>query len=110
MATYAELSAADQAIVQNTVNLIRAAAGERARAWNRQKAVADDDNAIALVTSIDAGETIPNTSGLAGADDMTRAELVAIWNTLEADRTANDDATNRAAFSKAAGINAIIAG
>ena len=106
MATYAELSAEDQAVVDNTINLIRAAAGERARAWNRQKAIADDSNAIALVTSIDAGATIPNTSGLAGADDMTRSELVAVWNTLEEDRAANDDATNRAAFSKAAGVNA----
>lgn len=108
MATYAELSPEDRAIVDNTVNLIRASAGERARAWNRQKAIADDANAVALVVSIDAGGTIPNTSGLAGADDMTRSELVAVWNTLEEDRTANDDATNRAAFAKAAGINAMI--
>lgn len=108
MATYAELSAEDKAVVQNTVNMIRAACGERARAWNRQKAIADDSNAIALVSSIDAGGIIPNTSGLAGADDMTRSELVAVWNTLEEDRTANDDAANRAAFSKAAGINAMI--
>lgn len=108
MALYSELSPQDQAVVQNVVNLIRASCGERSRAWNRQKAIADDSNAIALVVSVDAGETIPNTSGLAGADDMTRAELVAVWNTLEEDRTANDDATNRAAFSKAAGINAMI--
>lgn len=110
MALYSELSAEDQAVVQNTINLIRAAAGERARAWNRQKAIADDSNAIALITSIDPGETIPNTSNLAGADDMSRSELVSLWNTIELDRTANDDATNRAAMSKAAGINAMIAG
>jgi hypothetical protein len=88
--------------------MVRASAGERARAWNRQKSIADDTNAIALLTSIDAGDTVPNTSGLAGADDMTRSELVAVWNLLELDRTANDDATNRAAMSKAAGINAMI--
>ena len=108
MATYAELSAEDRAIVDNTVNMIRASAGEMARAWNRLKAIADDSNATALVTSIDAGETIPNTSGLAGADDMTRSELVAVWTVLNGIRTTNDTAPNRAAFSKAAGVNAMI--
>jgi len=108
MATYEELSAADKAVVDNTVNLIRAASGERARAWNRQRAIASDTNAVALVVSIDAGATIPNTSGLAGADDLTRAELVAAWNTLELDRTANDTPANRASFAKACGINATL--
>ena len=108
MATYAELSPADKLIVDNTVNLIRHAAGERARAWNRQKAIADDSNAIALILSIDPGETIPLTGGQAGADDLTRAELVSLWNLLEGDRTTNDDATNRALMSKAAGINAML--
>ena len=108
MPTYQELSPEDRAVVDNTINLIRASCGEKARAWNRQKAIADDTNAIALVTSIDAGATIPNTSGLAGADDMTRSELVAVWTALEADRSANDTPTNRAGFSKAAGINALL--
>lgn len=105
MATYNSLSDSDKAVVQNTVNLIRSASGERARAWNRQKAIADDSNAVALLTSLDAGETIPNTSGLAGADDMTRAEFVSLWNILESDRTTNDNATNRAKIAKACGIN-----
>lgn len=105
MALYSALNPADRAIVDNTVNLIRAAAGERARAWNRQMAIAADSNAIALVVSVDSGATIPNTSGLAGADDLTRAELVAVWQLLEADRAANDTSQNRANISKACGIN-----
>lgn len=108
MATYAELSPSDRAVVDNTVNLIRAAAGNKARAWNQQRAIADDTNAVALIVSIDPGGVIPNTSGLAGADDMTRNELVAVWAALEADRTANDTPANRASFSKAAGINALL--
>ena len=108
MATYASLSDSDRAVVDNIVNMVRASAGERARAWNRQKSIADDTNAVALLVSIEPSDTIPNTSGLAGADDMTRSELVDVWSLLELDRIANDNVTNRAAMSKAAGINAMI--
>ena len=108
MATYNSLSNSDKAVVQNTVNLIRAGAGEFAKVYNHLKAIADDTNATALVISVDAGDTIPNTSGLAGADDMTRTELVALFNTLDTIRVANDDAAFRASASKAAGINALL--
>ena len=108
MATYASLSTEDQAIVQNTVNLIRAGSGEMARVFNHLKAVADDTNAVNLVLSIDAGDTIPNTSGLAGADDMTRTEMVTLYNLLDAIRATEDTAGFRAQASKAAGINALL--
>lgn len=108
MALYSELSAADKAVVQNTANFIRASIGEKAKGWNRVKAIADDTNAVGLVMSIDAGDTIPNTSGLAGADDLTRTELVALYTLLNNDRVANDTAPNRAAMSKGAGINALL--
>ena len=108
MALYSELSAQDQAVVQNTVNLIRAGAGEIAKVFNHLNAIAADTNATALVTSVDAGETIPLTSGLGGADSMTRAELVAMYNILIAMRDVYDTPTNRAAWSKAAGINALL--
>ena len=108
MATYAELSDSDKAVVQNVANLIRAGAGELGQIFNHIKAIADDTNATGLVTSIDAGETIPNTSGLAGADDLTRTELVALYNLLNGIRTTHDTAANRAAMSKGAGINALL--
>lgn len=108
MALYSDLSASDKAVVQNTVNLIRASIGDKAKGWNRVRAIADDTNAVNLVTSIDAAEIIPNTSGLAGADDLTRTEVVALYNLLNADRTTNDTAANRAAMSKGAGINAML--
>lgn len=106
--TFADLSATDQAVVQNTVNLIRAGAGETARLFNHLRAIAEDTNAVALVTSIDPAETIPNTSGLAGADDLTRAEVVALYMILDGIRTATDGASFRAQASKAAGINALL--
>lgn len=108
MATYDSLGPSDKAIVDNTVNLIRSAIGELGQGWNHLRAIIDDTNAISLVTSIDAGGTIPNTSGLAGADDLTRSELVTLYNLLKTIRDANDTPTNRAAMSKAAGINALL--
>lgn len=108
MATYASLSAEDQGIVQNTTNLIRGCAGEMAKIWNKIKAIADDSNATGLVTSLDANEIIPDTSNLAGADDLTRTEVVNLYTLLNAIRTTNDTAGNRAAMSKACGINATI--
>lgn len=108
MATYDSLSDSDKAVVQNTVNLIRAAAGEVAKSWNHLKAIADDTNAVALVLSIDATDTIPNTSGLAGADDLTRQEVQNLYTDMDGIRSANDDASFRAAASKAAGVNALL--
>lgn len=108
MATYSSLNAQDKLIVDNTINLLRASAGEIARVFNHLVAIAADTNAVALVTSIDPGEVIPNTSGLAGADELTRTEVVALYNALNAIRTANDTAPNRAAWSKAAGINGML--
>lgn len=108
MALYSSLPDGDKAIVQNMANQVRAAIAAKARGWNLVKAIADDTNAVGLVTSIDAGDTIPNTSGLAGADDLTRTELVALYTLLNNDRTTNDTAQNRAAMSKAAGINALL--
>ena len=108
MGLYNDLSPSDKAVVQNTANLIRASIGSLGNGWNVIKAIADDANAVALVTSIDAGDTIPNTSGLAGADDMTRTELVAMYNLLKSIRDTNDTTNNRNAMSKAAGINALL--
>ena len=108
MATYASLSNQDKSVVQNAVNLVRAGAGEMARVFNHLLAIANDTNAVALITSIDPDESIPNTSGLAGADDVTRTEIVTLYNLLNGIRTVNDDASFRAQASKAAGINALL--
>lgn len=108
MATYASLSTTDKAIVDNTTNLLRASAGELARILNRIKAITDDTNATGLVTSLDNGQVIPNTSGLAGADDLTKEEVVSLYTLLNGIKTTYDTTQNRAALSKAAGINAIL--
>lgn len=110
MATYASLNTQDKKIVDNAVNLIRGSCGEMARIWNRIKSIADDSNATGLITSLDAGEVIPQSSDLAGADELTRTEVVSLYNLLNGIRTTNDTTPNRNAMSKAAGINAMIQG
>jgi NADH:ubiquinone oxidoreductase subunit D len=108
MPTYANLTAADRAIVDNATNTIRSACGEMARIFNHVKAIADDTNATGLVTSLDAGQVVPQTSGLAGAATLTREEVIALYNLLAGIRTTNDTPANRAAMSKAAGVNAML--
>lgn len=113
MALYNSLTPQDKAVVQNTVNLVRAGAGELCRVFNHLVAIANDTNAVNLIMSIDvgAGGIIPNESGLAGADDLTRDEIVALYTYLNAIRvhaTAGDTAAFRAQASKAAGINALL--
>ena len=103
MGTYAALSAEDQAIVQSTVQMIRGASGSVGRVFNTLTAIADDSNAIGLITSIDAGEIIPNESGMAGADSLTRAEVGSIWTDLTTMKSSHDTDGNRAAWSKSAG-------
>lgn len=108
MATYASLSDSDKAVVQNAVNLIRAGAGEIGQVFNHLRAIAQDTNATALIASVDATDTIPNSSGLAGSDDLTRAEVLALWTVLNDARVAIDSAAFRTQASKAAGINALL--
>ena len=103
MPAYDALSDSDKAVVQSTIQLIRAASGSVGRVFNALKAIEDDTNAIALITSVTAGDTIPNQSGLAGADDMTRTELAAVWSDFVTMKASHDTAGSRAAWSKAAG-------
>lgn len=105
MATYASLNAEDKKIVDNTVNLIRGAASLVFRSFNRIKAIADDSNATGLVLSIDPNEVIPNTSSLPGSDELTRTEIVTLYNLINGIRTTNDTAPNRASASKAVGAD-----
>lgn len=77
MATYASLTADQQALVQSFVNGLRGAdiklqavmsdALVLGAAWN--------GGVSTIVQSLDAGETIPNTSGLDGAQGLAPADV-----------------------------------
>lgn len=104
MATYASLSAEDKAVVDNFTNIMRTTAGEFARALNHMNAIAQDSNAVAIFQTLDAGEYVPNRSGLAGADSMTKAELQSVFLVFDALVTSHNTTANRNAWTKMAGI------
>jgi hypothetical protein len=108
MPHYDELTVSEKAVAQNTIQLIRAASGSVGKMFNSLRAIQDDANAIAIITSITGSDTAPNQSGLSGADDMTGDELVSIWENLSAMKEAYDTPTNRAAWSKAAGATNLL--
>ena len=116
MATYASLSPEDKAVLQNGMNLIRAAAGEICRHFNHQIALSKDANLQAILASVDNTEVIPNTSGLGGADDMTKQELSNLYTYIANMRVIvgtyptgrGESPEFRAAASKAAGVNAML--
>ena len=53
MATYASLPPEDIAVLQNGMNMIRAAAGEICRHFNHQIALSQDTNLITILNSLD---------------------------------------------------------
>lgn len=102
---YADLTQQEKDILDNGVTLLRAAMGEHARMWNHVQAISEDSNMLAIATGLNAGEVIPNASGLAGAADLTQQEVVDIYTFLNGVQNTNDDATFRARATKAAGID-----
>lgn len=107
MATFEELSEEDQAIVQNMDRQVRGSIADVARLLNLVQAIRDDDHAVGLVQSLDAGVTIPKSDNLAGSASLTKAELVSLFNTLTTIADNHDTDANRADWSKAVGINAM---
>lgn len=112
MATYASLTDEQKNILQNMTNLLRSWAGETGRTNNHGEAINDDYNAqtSVILTSLDAGEVIPNTSGLAGAASLTKEEvttLVSHVQNMQADMSTHTSGFNtaalRQAWTKAAG-------
>ena len=112
MATYASLSQADKDIL---------AAWERnLRGWINNNISRGIIQARALKASLDAaggagdildsldvGETVPNSSGIAGAHDMTKAEWATLRSAgLNAFLTSYDTTAVRALAAKAAGPTA----
>lgn len=107
MATYASLGQEDKAVVDNFTNILRAACGECARLMNHLTALQNDSNAVTIFNTIDSTESVPNMSGLAGADSMLKSELVTIYQELIGGGTSlltKNTTANRNLWTKAAGI------
>ena len=80
MAEYDSLTAEQKSILQAFTNFVRGWAGEQARANNHAEAANNDYNAqvSAIISSLDGGEVIPLTTGLAGAASLTKEDLIAM--------------------------------
>jgi hypothetical protein len=117
MATYASLTTEEKNILQNMTNMLRGWAGEQARTNNHAEVINDDYNAqvVTLLTSLDAGEVIPNTSGLAGAASLTKEEVTTlvshvqnILTDMSTHTSGFNTTTLRQAWTKAAGAANLI--
>jgi hypothetical protein len=105
MATYAELSTEDKAVVQAFMGLLRPCCGELARTGNHAEVIytAYFAHAKAILDTLDAGELVPNESGLSGAEALPN-ELIqdGLMAYIEGLRQLNTQ-PHRQAYSRAAG-------
>ena len=85
MATYACLTQEQKDILQASTNLVRSWTGEQARTNNHADAINNDYNAqtVTIINSLDAGEIIPNTSGLSGAASLTKEQYITLISHLQ---------------------------
>lgn len=111
---YTDLTPEQQADIQSVLQIIRPTVGtmrQTVNVWRNVLALygANSDFRAALLL-LAAGDTIPNTSGLAGASSVTKAELTnptgGILADMQAVVTTWDDATRLALCVKLAGVNA----
>lgn len=107
MTTYANLTDEQKLIARDQVNQLRALAGQIARTIVQGKVVQiaiDADNGLRdIVTELDPGEVVPNESGLAGAQSLSRADLASLVAVLDALITANDVQATRELLAQANG-------
>lgn len=111
---YSELSVEQQEALQNLVNPLRSFAAELAQLSNLGIGLAAAWNGGIgdIVASLDAEESIPSTSGLTGARDATKEDVLAfIGYAIDLSNTANNTpgggyntAFHRALAVKLAGI------
>jgi hypothetical protein len=78
MTTWASLTADQQALVESLANSVRGAFTTAASLTKQGQVIAAAYNGgiSTILNSLDAGETIPNTSGLSGAQGLAPADLI----------------------------------
>jgi hypothetical protein len=109
---YADLTTEQKESVQAMCQLVRPLSGELGRLLEKFQAVASyyTGNVETILTELQSSDVVPNASGLAGAQDVTKAELVSIvgyFLTLCATPEASSGSYNtdyhRALYAKACG-------
>lgn len=110
MATYDSLSQADKDILaaweRNTRGWFNTAARLLQEARALQAALDATGGPREIITSLDNGEDVPNSSGIAGAHPLTKQEWSALVAVFDGYITDTDTAAVRQLFAKAAGPTA----
>jgi hypothetical protein len=110
MGLYVDLTAEEKSIIGAWERNARGGFNSIARLVNEfralQAALDASNGPRDIITGLDAGEEIPNTSGLAGAHDMTKAEWSSLVALLDGFLTTYDTAANRQLYAKASGPTA----
>jgi len=109
MATYETLSAEDQATLAEATKHLRAVSGQTAKQLTAASVVSSmfTVGADAVLAQLDPGAVVPNTSGLGGAQPLTKEEIEALVASARGALTLLDTQAQRDARVKAAGINAL---
>lgn len=101
---FADLTPEQQASLNAWMRLYRAAAGELARVNNHIEVVNTEYNGTtsAILALLDNADVIPNSSGLDGAEPMTKEDVILVMSYLQGAQTYNT-APHRQNIAKACG-------
>lgn len=107
---YSELTEEQKGILDSFGALERGWIGDLARLMQKGDILKDSwlANVSAIVTSLDAGAVIPNSSSLAGVEDLTKEELQSLGTYINTILTDNNTAANRQLWSRVAGPDNLI--
>jgi flagellin-like hook-associated protein FlgL len=109
--SYAGESAANQALIDNWANNLRAQLGELGRVQNRIEQIRGQyaEEIAPLLSAWDALEEVPNKSGLAGSSVSETHEQMETWESyLDTFNTNLGDAAHMSQYTSAAGPSNIL--
>lgn len=104
MATFAELTNEQQAAIADYTRLLRSWCGEQARVNNHAEAINDGyANVQTALGTLGTDEPVTDGSGLAGAQTLTKGEIVSMTAHLQGILANYNTAGHRQMWAKAAG-------
>ena len=107
---YADLTTEQKRQLQDWLQLVRPIQGEFAKVLNHMGAAktAHSSHVGAVLALLVDADNVPNESGLAGAIDVTKAELTTILMLLNVILTTYDTTPNRELWTKFCGAQNLI--
>ena len=102
---YADLTTEQKSVLDEWLNQLRATMGELARVNNHLE-VADDaynGQTSAILNELQGSDLVPNAGGLAGAQSLTKDEVVTMVSYAQGILTNYNTSGHRQNFGKAAG-------